>query len=69
MIQCPHCETSYAPKRLGLDPEKRQIFTVKCMVCGNDFNGAVVHDVVEPSWWRFWQSKTVTPRIETKTRG
>ena len=56
-IECPVCNTSYASERLGLPVLKDQqsaVVTVKCLVCGQDFNARVTPNLVTvvPGWWK-----------------
>lgn len=48
-IECPECQTTYHPKRLGItipdDPEKTVTLTVACPVCRRAFNASVVAEI------------------------
>ena len=60
-VQCPNCQTQYAPSRLGIRPvEGLDIdVTVKCLVCTEEFNAIisfvqadkVVEIVSDPGWF------------------
>ena len=55
-FECPTCKTSYSAERCGIRPllpEESAIVTIKCMVCGAEFDAEVRPNIVAstPGWW------------------
>ena len=69
-IECPHCETTYAPERCGIRPLQEgetASITVLCMVCKQSFDTKVFPKqvVVQPGWFqRVVMRRKPTTRIE-----
>ena len=68
-FECPACKTSYSAERCGIQPlrpEESGIVTIKCMVCGVEFNVEVLPRLVTsaPGWW----ARTVLRRQPTTTQ-
>lgn len=68
-IECPVCKTSYTPERCGipvLQDSQAAVITVKCLVCGREFDTRVTPNMVTvvPGWWQ----RTVLRRQPTTTQ-
>lgn len=54
-FECPVCETSYSAERCGVEirPETYGTVTVKCLVCGVDYDTHIQPNLVTktPGWW------------------
>lgn len=69
-VECPHCATSYTIDRLGLAMyvDRPVRLTVRCVVCGQDFDAHyTIETTVARPWKRFWR-KTVTKQPVVVTR-
>jgi len=40
-IECPHCLTSYPTNRCGIPDDLDVVFTVVCLVCKRQIDGAI----------------------------
>lgn len=57
-IECPHCQTTYTHERCAVPELDKLAFTIKCLVCRQEFEGLVLHLPAQPP-----------ARLHTLTRG
>lgn len=55
-LECPTCQTAYTSARCGISlmPEATCVATVKCLICGSDYEVRIEPNYVtdEPGWFQ-----------------
>lgn len=67
-IECPHCQTGYAPERMGIQLTDAVVkFTSKCLVCLKVFEGQIDPVVYEPNTAARWLLRRKPSLTHTST--